>query len=359
MTEPRRVGTGRRKPQAPICPTDSMLRLLLPLALVFGLGPGNTASQASSTSLMVNGALGESITLPLKLPASGIANSITWLYNGTSLTFINLSGASSPKIIVTNPKWKDLLQFTSNYSLQLSNLTMADAGSYHAQITTQNSTVFSSYTLRIFRRLKNLEVANHMWLSKNGTCEIHLTCSVDNMNDNNLLRWEVAGNITIHEANLTLSWDPRESGEEEYTCVAENPVTKLSFSVSTWSLCKDFLNENNKYTGWLILVFAVIFICMLTLGLFLWRKKYCLRKTGIFHFSAQQTQSSAENMRNLEYVSVSSGNTVYAQVTHPNRETNNPTLMKSTDSSTIYSVIHQFNENKPISPRTTALGNVI
>lgn len=77
-----------------------------------------------------------------------------------------------------------------------------------------------------------------MWLSKNGTCEIHLTCSVDNMNDNNLLRWEVAGNITIHEANLTLSWDPRESGEEEYTCVAENPVTKLSFSVSTWSLCK-------------------------------------------------------------------------------------------------------------------------
>ncbi|XP_039102321.1 SLAM family member 6 isoform X2 [Hyaena hyaena] len=318
MTEPRRVGTGRRKPQAPICPTDSMLRLLLPLALVFGLGPGNTASQASSTSLMVNGALGESITLPLKLPASGIANSITWLYNGTSLTFINLSGASSPKIIVTNPKWKDLLQFTSNYSLQLSNLTMADAGSYHAQITTQNSTVFSSYTLRIFRRLKNLEVANHMWLSKNGTCEIHLTCSVDNMNDNNLLRWEVAGNVTIHEANLTLSWDPRESGEEEYTCVAENPVTKLSFSVSTWSLCK-----------------------------------------GIFHFSAQQTQSSAENMRNLEYVSISSGNTVYAQVTHPNRETNNPTLMKSTDSSTIYSVIHQFNENKPISPRTTALGNVI
>lgn len=81
-------------------------------------------------------------------------------------------------------------------------------------------------------------MANHTWRSENGTCEIHLTCSVENMNDDNLVRWEVAGSISIREANLTLSWDPKNSSEKKYTCIAENPVSQLSFSVSTQSLCK-------------------------------------------------------------------------------------------------------------------------
>ncbi|XP_019288877.2 SLAM family member 6 isoform X2 [Panthera pardus] len=344
MTEAPRVDTGRRRPPAPVCPAV-MLCLLLPLALVSCLGPGNTASQDSSTPLMVNGTLGESVTFPLKLPVSEDTRSITWLYKGTSITFIQLSDPSDPQIILTNPKWKDRLQFTRNYSLQLSNLTMADAGSYHAQITTQTSTVFSSYKLRIFRPLRNLEVANHTWRSENGTCEIHLACSVENMNDDNLVRWEVAGSISIREANLTLSWDPKKSSEEKYTCIAENPVSQLSFSVSTQSLCKDFLNDESIGTLWIVPV-TIILICLVIVLLVVWRKKYCLCKR-------------AENMNNLEYVSISSGNTVYAHVTHPKRQTSKPTPMKSTDSSTIYSTVHQSKESKPISPRTTALGNVI
>ncbi|XP_049490643.1 SLAM family member 6 isoform X2 [Panthera uncia] len=344
MTEAPRVDTGRRRPPTPVCPAV-MLCLLLPLALVSCLGPGNTASQASSTPLMVNGTLGESVTFPLKLPISEDTHSITWLYNGTSITFIQLSNPSDPQIILTNPKWKDRLQFTRNYSLQLSNLTMADAGSYHAQITTQTSTVFSSYKLRIFRPLRNLEVANHTWRSENGTCQIHLACSVGNMNDDNLVGWEVAGSISIREANLTLSWDPKKSSEEKYTCIAENPVSQLSFSVSTQSLCKDFLNDESIGTLWIVPV-TIILICLVIVLLVVWRKKYCLCKR-------------AENVNNLEYVSISSGNTVYAHVTHPKRQTSKPTPMKSTDSSTIYSTVHQSKESKPISPRTTALGNVI
>ncbi|XP_060500516.2 SLAM family member 6 isoform X2 [Panthera onca] len=344
MTEAPRVDTGRRRPPAPVWPAI-MLCLLLPLALVSCLGPGNTASQASSTPLMVNGTLGESVTFPLKLPVSEDTHSITWLYNGTSITFIQLSDPSDPQIILTNPKWKDRLQFTRNYSLQLSNLTMADAGSYHAQITTQTSTVFSSYKLRIFRPLRNLEVANHTWRSENGTCEIHLACSVENMNDDNLVGWEVAGSISIREANLTLSWDPKKPSEEKYTCIAENPVSQLSFSVSTQSLCKDFLNDESIGTLWIVPV-TIILICLVIVLLVVWRKKYCLCKR-------------AENVNNLEYVSISSGNTVYAHVTHPKRQTSKPTPMKSTDSSTIYSTVHQSKESKPISPQTTALGNVI
>ncbi|XP_030895124.1 SLAM family member 6 [Leptonychotes weddellii] len=365
-----------------------MLWLLLPLTLVFSFSPGNTASQDGSNPLTVNGVLGESVTLSLKLPVHQDIESITWLHNGKSIHFILPKAAPDLRILVTDPKRKDRLQLMENYSLQLSNLATADAGLYCAQITTQTSTEFSYYTLQVFRRLRNLQIANHTWLSEIGTCEIHLTCSVENSNDT-FLRWQVVGNTSINEANLTISWDPRNSSEQKFTCIAENTVSNISFSVSTQSLCEGVLNmKNHPDTKWIIIVVVVTLICIvITVGLLVWRKKDCLWKTGkgredgplgqplgcdhtpanfprrrdtcIFHFSTPQTQSPAETIRNLDYVSVSPGNTVYARVTHPNRQTNILTPVKSSDFSTIYSTVHQYKESIPISSRTTALDNVI
>ncbi|XP_077934583.1 SLAM family member 6 isoform X2 [Halichoerus grypus] len=337
-----------------------MLWLLLPLTLVFSFSPGNRASQDSSNPLTVNGVLGESVTLSLKLPVHQDIQSITWLHNGKSINFILPKAAPDSRILVTDPKRKDRLQLMEDYSLQLSNLATADAGLYCAQITTQTSTEFSYYTLQIFRRLRNLQIANHTWLSEIGTCEIHLTCSVENSNDT-FLRWQVVGNTSINEANLTISWDPRNSSEQKFTCVAENTVSNISFSVSTQSLCEGVLNmKNHPDTKWIIIVVVVTLICIvITVELLVWRKKVCLWRTGIFHFSTPQTQSPAETIRNLDYVSVSPGNTVYACVTHPNRQTDILTPVKSSDYSTIYSTVHQYKESKPISSRTTALDNVI
>ncbi|XP_077934584.1 SLAM family member 6 isoform X3 [Halichoerus grypus] len=332
-----------------------MLWLLLPLTLVFSFSPGNRASQDSSNPLTVNGVLGESVTLSLKLPVHQDIQSITWLHNGKSINFILPKAAPDSRILVTDPKRKDRLQLMEDYSLQLSNLATADAGLYCAQITTQTSTEFSYYTLQIFiqvfslhaGRLRNLQIANHTWLSEIGTCEIHLTCSVENSNDT-FLRWQVVGNTSINEANLTISWDPRNSSEQKFTCVAENTVSNISFSVSTQSLCEGVLNmKNHPDTKWIIIVVVVTLICIvITVELLVWRKKVCLWRT-------------AETIRNLDYVSVSPGNTVYACVTHPNRQTDILTPVKSSDYSTIYSTVHQYKESKPISSRTTALDNVI
>eukprot|EP00069_Balaena_mysticetus_P009408 bmy_06319T0 len=261
---------------------------------------GNTVSQTSSTPLIVNGVVGESVTLTLKFPVEEKIMSITWLHDGKSIIFIEPNEALNR---VTDPKRKNRLKVTESYSLQLSNLTMADTGPYSAQITTLTSSLFTSYDLRIFRRLRNLQVVPHTKWSKNRTCEIHLTCSVENPNDNILFRWQVSGNTLQSEANLTISWDPKSFNEETYTCVAENPVSNSSFSVSVQRLCKSF-----------------------------------------FQFSTQQTQCPAETVRNLEYASFSPGNTVYAQVTHSNREMEIPKPVKNNDSTTIYSEVQQSRE---------------
>ncbi|EPY89016.1 hypothetical protein CB1_000141009 [Camelus ferus] len=248
---------------------------------IFSKNPGNTVSQTSSSPLIVNRALGESVTFPLKFSAEENVTSITWLHNGISITFIQLNEKQSPLKYVTDPQRKNRLTVTDSYSLQLSNLTMADAGFYKAQKTTVSSSVLSTYDLRIFilnislsdllafcikvslssfepasdarranivtdfgeiwfpkeGRLRNLQVVTHIERPSNVTCEIHLTCSVENPNDV-IFRWQISGKTLLREANLTISWDPKNDSEETYTCIAENPVSNSSFSVPVQSLCK-------------------------------------------------------------------------------------------------------------------------
>ncbi|KAI4590491.1 hypothetical protein MJG53_001540 [Ovis ammon polii x Ovis aries] len=228
----------------------------------FSKNPGNSVSEDSSPPLVVNGVLGESVTLPSNFSEKENIMSITWLHKGNSVIFISPKEA---KIQVTDPKRKDQLNVTKSYSLQINNLTMADVGHYRAQITTSTSYLNTDYNLQIFRRLSNLQVAHHTKRSENNTCEIQLTCSVENPNDNVSFRWQVAGIPYHSETNLSISWDPKSLSEETYTCIAENPVSFLSSSVSDKSVCE------------------------------------------------------AETVSNLEYASFSSGNTVYAQVTHSNK----------------------------------------
>uniref|UniRef100_A0A2K6SF27 SLAM family member 6 n=1 Tax=Saimiri boliviensis boliviensis TaxID=39432 RepID=A0A2K6SF27_SAIBB len=153
-------------------------------------------------------------------------------------------------------------------------------------------------------KLKNIQVTNYSQLSQNRICEIHLTCSVEDPNDNISFKWEALGKTLLREPNLTISWDPRNSSEQDYTCIAENAVSNLSFSVSAQKLC------------------------------------------------------GAESAGNTDNASVSPGNnTVYASVTHSAREMETSTPIAN--DLTIYSTINHSKESKPTSSRATALDNVM
>ncbi|TEA32927.1 hypothetical protein DBR06_SOUSAS17010022, partial [Sousa chinensis] len=106
-----------------------------------------TVSQTSSTPLIVNRVLGESVTLTLKFPVEEKIMSITWLHDGKSIVFTEPNEMLNQ---VTDPKQKDRLNVTESYSLQLSNLMMAGTGPYRVIISTPTSSLFTSYDLRIF-----------------------------------------------------------------------------------------------------------------------------------------------------------------------------------------------------------------
>ncbi|XP_020024133.1 SLAM family member 6 [Castor canadensis] len=330
-----------------------MFWLFQSLPLVFCLGTGNAVSQ---TSLVVNGVLGESITLPVKLPNREKVEAVIWHYNEIAIAIIQLNNElESPQVMVLDGKRKNRLNVTQTYSLHLSNLKMADAGSYRVQISMETPLLLSSYTLRIFRRLKNLQVTNHIRLPENGTCEIHLTCSVENPNDTVSFRWQDLGNISSSGPNLTISWDSKNSSKQNYSCIAENPVSSVSFSVSAQSLCKGVLTTENLHwtSTWTLITVSLIAVVITVLCILVWRKR-----RGSLHFPTAQTQHPVQSSQSTEYTFDSPGNTVYAQVNHPKRETEIPTPMNNEDSFTVYSTVNHSRESKLIFPRATILNDV-
>uniref|UniRef100_A0A2R9BCH2 SLAM family member 6 n=1 Tax=Pan paniscus TaxID=9597 RepID=A0A2R9BCH2_PANPA len=204
-------------------------------------------------------------------------------------------------------------------------------------------------------QLRNIQVTNHSQLFQNRTCELHLTCSVEDADDNVSFRWEALGNTLSSQPNLTVSWDPRISSEQDYTCIAENAVSNLSFSLSAQKLCGDV---KIQYTDTKMILFTVSGICIV-FGFIILLLLVLRKRRDSLSLSTQRTQGPAESAGSLEYVSVSpTNNTVYASVTHSNRETEIWTPREN-DTITIYSTINHSKESKPTFSRATALDNVV
>lgn len=320
--------------------------------LVFCLGSGSDASQSSSDPRLMNGILGESAVLPLELPAGKMVNIVFWSYEEASQVaaplIMYINETEGPKIINTDRKKEKRLNITQSFSLQLNNLTMADTGSYTAQITTEDSerTVFR-YTLRVFERLSNLEIANHTLLLENGTCQMHLACTVKNPNQIVSVEWQTMGNISLREPNVTVSWDPRNSSDQTYICRAENAVSNLSVSVSTQSLCKGLTNQpwnKAQLTIAISTATGVIFLIFLFVRIYVWKRRGSLPLTRQHPDSSQSSDTPG-----------SPGHTVYAQVSHPIQEMKIQKPIKN-DSMTIYSIVNHSRE--PVSPRLNTLKDI-
>ncbi|XP_052592597.1 SLAM family member 6 [Peromyscus californicus insignis] len=332
---------------------DSARQMMIWLfPLIFCLGSGNEVSRNSTRRIVVNGVLGESTTLPLELPAGKKPSLIVWLHEGeashvTTTLIIQLNKSENPHIMKTDPERGKRLNITQPYSLQVSNLTMADTGLYTAQITTEDSALdFFIYTLRVFERLSNLEVTNHTRVFENGTCEIHLTCIVENPNHTVSVGWQASGSTSLREANLTVSWDPKNSNDQSYTCQAENAVSNLSISVSAQSLCTGDLTKEKLHQDKILLIIGLLLaIVLVCICICIWKKR-----TGSLSLTSQHPDSS----QNTDTPG-SPGNTVYAQVTHPVQEMEIPKSMKN-DSMTIYSIVNH--SRQPISPRMDTLKDI-
>ncbi|XP_029791656.1 T-lymphocyte surface antigen Ly-9 isoform X6 [Suricata suricatta] len=113
----------------------------------FCTAPG--ASRGEPAGETVVGILGESVTLPLTLSASHYVNNVVWMFN-TSIITKELE-----------ERFKDPDENSSqDYSLELGQLKMEDAGHYYAYVCSKASRVISTkhVTVLVYRHERNMKL---------------------------------------------------------------------------------------------------------------------------------------------------------------------------------------------------------
>uniref|UniRef100_A0A8C0GRM2 Ig-like domain-containing protein n=1 Tax=Chelonoidis abingdonii TaxID=106734 RepID=A0A8C0GRM2_CHEAB len=197
-----------------------------------GLFPGPFYSLLSDTSpatsfcppKRVNGILGESVILLLVSEAT--FKRITW------------SAPTLPRLIVEDERYRGRVRlYGRTYSLEISNLTMADEGKYEKQVFGAASS--KGWHIRYQERLSEPEIRVHPVMAGNGTCNVTFTCSAgERARHLTFTRTRPAGGAILSTEESLLVQHRLGDEDSSITCMATNPVSNSSASASPKVACE-------------------------------------------------------------------------------------------------------------------------
>ncbi|XP_053463308.1 SLAM family member 7 isoform X2 [Nycticebus coucang] len=218
------------------------------------------------------GALGGSVTFPLNITGKQV-DTVVWSINTTVLVTIQPIGNKQPKVIVTQNRNKERMEFPPGGELKLSNLKKSDSGAYCAQIYSSSSPpITQEYVLRVYEHLSKPKVIVGLQSSKNGSCTTNLTCFMEHRGEDVTYSWKVLGeaaNETHDNSILPVSWN---LGEKDMTfiCIARNPISSNSSSpILVRKLCEGDPDSSMVFLCFplmlmllIILVLGLVLLCM-------------------------------------------------------------------------------------------------
>ncbi|XP_047696444.1 SLAM family member 5 isoform X1 [Prionailurus viverrinus] len=219
------------------------------------------AAGSDTDILPVTGILGESVTFPLNIQQPQQVINIAW-NSETSVAFVTPGDpGTAPKVTVTHQHYNDRINVSrQNYNLEISNLGVEDSGIYRADINLKMAettvTTTRRYNLQVYRRLGKPKITQSSMASVNSTCNVTLTCSVEEEEKNVTYSWSPLG----EEGNVVRIFQTPDNQELTYTCTAWNPVSNSSDSILARQLCADAAaGLRPRHTG-LLSGLAVLFL---------------------------------------------------------------------------------------------------
>ncbi|XP_008056922.1 T-lymphocyte surface antigen Ly-9 [Carlito syrichta] len=239
----------------------------------------------------VMGILGESITLPLALSVSQGTGNVIWMFN-TSVISKECEATANPLM-----KFRDLDKNRvwisgQDYSLKIDQLKLEDAGLYHAFVCSEASRVISMthVTLLIYRRLVKPKITWKLGPTKDGTCRVSLTCSVEDGGNNVTYTWtplQKGAIVSQGGSHLNISWRSDEN-RPNLTCTASNTVSNSSHQFPSGNICS---GPEGNMRLWTVLSLMVCLLCFGVFGLCIWKQK---RQRSDPVFSSSQAEASAD-----------------------------------------------------------------
>ncbi|XP_072888680.1 SLAM family member 9-like isoform X2 [Hemitrygon akajei] len=250
----------------------AIICLLLSNSRVLAESDGNPA-----THRVVNGALGQSITLPVYVPRESISV-IIWDYiNSTNQKKVKLCEKypNNPikcysGRITLNPK---------DYSLEIQNLTDSDEGLYEINARTDPDVHEEVVELRIYERVST-PIINSSQVDPDEVCNISLHCLLERGSEPVYTWWtgddEVATNeshvLTDRGRRLELSLRPSDNNTV-YNCTVRNPVSNATTSVDLRKLCPVTEGQSLKPRHIGIIIAAVLIPSIMAIAFVVYLKK--------------------------------------------------------------------------------------
>ncbi|KAH1179568.1 hypothetical protein KIL84_005618 [Mauremys mutica] len=214
--------------------------LFLPLAFQAAAAG---ASGGESGPVRLNGIQGESVTFSPAVPTGTLVTSIAW--NAKSVIAIVAPGKQAPLTVIDQHYTERLRVPDGSYSLELTDLSQEDTGTYTAQITIQGITkpTLQRFDLHVYKRLtesyiKIFPVQDSM-CTVNGTCNVALHCTLRGGGEDVTYTWNQIAESTVvsSEGSIFISHRLR-SGVSPVTCTARNPISSSSKSISLQEFCE-------------------------------------------------------------------------------------------------------------------------
>ncbi|XP_039369133.1 SLAM family member 9-like [Mauremys reevesii] len=210
------------------------------------------ASGGESGPVRLNGIQGESVTFSPVVPTGTLVTSIAW----NAKTTIAIVAPQAPLNVIDQRYTERLRVPDGSHSLELTDLSQEDTGTYTAQITIQGiaEPTLQRFALHVYKRLTESDInifpVQNSVRTVNGTCNFTLNCSLQRGGEDVTYTWNQTAESTADssEGSILISYRLG-SGVSSVICTARNPVSSSSKSFLPKEVCEDLANAAKHLFG--------------------------------------------------------------------------------------------------------------
>ncbi|KAI4896076.1 hypothetical protein NFI96_027208, partial [Prochilodus magdalenae] len=209
----------------------------------------------TSAQTVLNGAVGESVTFPTRVPVSGSIS-----YRGRNIGVVLDNQAKSFRDFKNHLHWSSQSGFFS-----LSDLRTDDSGLYTVDDTEESRkedyelNVYGKFMVQSEIKLQSLITWSYMIFMRFQIKHQHLSCS------------------SSTDDTLSLPLDIQQPDNDSYSCVASNPVSKQTTTLNITQHCPHTAVVVGAPVSRIFILPVILTACaavsVIGMGVFLWRKK--------------------------------------------------------------------------------------
>nr|XP_033780748.1 SLAM family member 8 isoform X1 [Geotrypetes seraphini]XP_033780749.1 SLAM family member 8 isoform X1 [Geotrypetes seraphini] len=256
--------------------------------------------QVNASSILVQGVVGESVSLTADLPQGFVIREILWKHLTSKEEIVATSFKGSVETLYRS-RFLERIGLLSNFSLQISPLELGDSGTFKALLVgTEGQLLIRILQLAVYEKVSKPTIGvfisgTDLHHISESSCEVFLTCSTQNGSGVSYIWRREDGTLRNESYSfldggkvLRVQLEPSDR-QASLSCTVANPVSHESTAVTPWSICQGKTDDKAtaceyKYLLFIVLPLLILFFAAAVPGLI-----YFLKGSG------KKTLKDAEN----------------------------------------------------------------